>query len=105
MSLLEADPYLSYTPSLIGCGAVALARLILNYEVIWPENMFELTKYSLNDLIPVLKHLNQTYKTAPHSQQSAIRTKYKSARYVNVLDIVNNIYIVLNYLKMLPTIV
>jgi len=87
MSLLEADPYLSYTPSLIGCGAVALARLILNYEVIWPENMFELTKYSLNDLIPVLKHLNQTYKTAPHSQQSAIRTKYKSARYHSVSEI------------------
>lgn len=87
MSLLEADPYLSYTPSLIGCGAVALARLILDYEVIWPENMSELTSYSLNDLIPVLKHLNQTYKTAPHSQQSAIRSKYKSARYHSVSEI------------------
>lgn len=92
MSLLEADPYLSYTPSMIGCGAVALARLILDYEVIWPENMAELTNYSLNDLIPVLKHLNHTYKTAPHSQQTAIRSKYKSARYVDVLFIVFDIY-------------
>jgi len=81
MSLLEADPYLSYTPSMIGCGAVALARLILDYEDIWPQNMSELSEYSLNDLIPVLKHLNQTYKGAPHSQQTAIRLKYKSARY------------------------
>ncbi|XP_022178942.1 cyclin-A2 [Myzus persicae] len=94
MSLLEADPYLSYTPSMIGCGAVALARLILEYEVIWPENMAELTNYSLNDLIPVLKHLNHTYKTAPHSQQSAIRSKYKSARYHSVSEIEYNDLIV-----------
>ncbi|XP_015374955.1 PREDICTED: cyclin-A2 [Diuraphis noxia] len=87
MSLLEADPYLSYTPSIIGCGAVALARLILDYEVIWPEDMAELTNYSLNDLIPVLRHLNHTYKNAPHSQQSAIRSKYKSARYHSVSEI------------------
>lgn len=70
---------------MIGCGSVALARLILDYDVIWPEDMSELTNYCLNDLIPVLKHLNQTYKAAPHSQQSAIRSKYKSARYVDVL--------------------
>ncbi|XP_001942828.2 cyclin-A2 [Acyrthosiphon pisum] len=94
MSLLEADPYLSYTPSIIGCGAVALARLILDYEVIWPENMAELTNYSLNDLIPILKHLNHTYKTAPHSQQSAIRSKYKSARYHSVSEIEYNDLIV-----------
>jgi len=87
MSLLEADPYLSYTPSMIGCGAVALARLILDYEDIWPQNMSELSEYSLNDLIPVLKHLNQTYKGAPHSQQTAIRLKYKSARYHCVSEI------------------
>lgn len=82
LSLLEADPYLQYTPSMIGCGAIALARLILDYEDIWPEDMFKLTNYCLNDLIPVLKHLNQTYKSAPHTQQTAIRLKYKSTRYV-----------------------
>lgn len=80
MSLLEADPYLSYAPSMIGCGAVALARLILDYEDIWPRNMAELSNYCLNDLVPVLKHLNQTYKNAPHTQQTAIRLKYKSAK-------------------------
>lgn len=80
MSLLEADPYLSYAPSMIGSGAVALARLILNYEEIWPKNMEQLSNYCLNDLIPVLKHLNQTYKNAPHTQQTAIRLKYKSAK-------------------------
>lgn len=67
---------------MIGCGAIALARLILNCENIWPEEMSELTNYSLNDLIPVLKHLNQTYKGAAHTQQTAIRLKYKSTRYV-----------------------
>lgn len=84
MSLLEADPYLSYTPSMIGCGAVALARLILDYENIWPKEMSDLTTYCLNDLIPILKHLNTTYKGAPHTQQSAIRMKYKSTRYISV---------------------
>lgn len=82
LSLLEADPYLSYTPSMIGCGAVALARLILENEDIWPKEMSDLTNYCLNDLIPILKHLNQTYKGAVHVQQNAIRLKYKSARYV-----------------------
>lgn len=82
LSLLEADPYLSYTPSMIGSGAIALARLILEYEDIWPEEMSIITCYSLNDLIPILKHLNQTYKSAPHTQQTAIRLKYKSAKYV-----------------------
>lgn len=90
MTLLEADPYLSYAPSMIGCGAVALARLILDYENIWPENMAELSNYNLNDLIPVLKHLNQTYKGAPHAQQTAIRLKYKSARYVSILASIIN---------------
>jgi len=87
LSLLEADPYLSYLPSMIGCGAVALARLILDYENIWPKEMSELTNYSLNDLIPILKHLNQTYKGAPHNQQTAIRLKYKSARYVLLTNV------------------
>lgn len=82
LSLLEADPYLSYLPSMISCGAVALARLILNYEHIWPTEMSKLTNYTLNDLIPILKHLNQTYKGAPHTQQTSIRMKYKSTRYV-----------------------
>lgn len=66
---------------MISSGAVALSRLILEYEDIWPEEMSNLTKYSLNDLTPVLKHLNQTYKNAPHLQQTAIRLKYKSSRY------------------------
>ncbi|XP_025415048.1 cyclin-A2 [Sipha flava] len=87
LSLLEADPYLSFVPSMIGCGAVALARLILEYEDIWPKEMSDLTNYCLNDLIPILKHLNQTYKGALHIQQNAIRLKYKSTRYHCVSDI------------------
>ncbi|XP_050521594.1 cyclin-A2 [Daktulosphaira vitifoliae] len=87
LSLLEADPFLLYTPSMIGSGAVALSRLILDYEDIWTEEMSQLTNYSLNDLIPVLKHLNQTYKNAPHLQQTAIRLKYKSTRYHCVSEI------------------
>lgn len=85
LSLLEADPYLAYTPSIISCGAVALARLILDYENIWSEDMSKLTNYSLNDLIPVLKHLNQTYKSAPQVQQTSIRLKYKTARCVHFI--------------------
>lgn len=74
---------------MVGCGAVALARLILGNEDIWPEEMSELTHYSLNDLIPILKHLNQTYKGAPHLQQTAIRLKYKSARYILFMNVVS----------------
>lgn len=67
---------------MIACGAVALARLILEHENIWTDEMSKLTNYNLNDLIPVLKHLNETYKGALSVQQTAIRLKYKSVRYV-----------------------
>lgn len=89
--MLEADPYLSYSPSMVGCGAVALAKLILDNEDIWPEEMSSLTNYSLNDLLPILKHLNQTYKGAAHTQQAAIRMKYKSSRYILCVGINKNI--------------
>lgn len=69
-------------PSMVGCGAIALARLILGSAVIWPEEMSEITNYVLNDLIPVLKCLNQTYTNVQHAKQSAIRLKYTSARYI-----------------------
>lgn len=81
---------------MIGCGAVALAKLILENEDIWPEEMSKLTNYCLNDLLPVLKHLNQTYKGAAHTQQAAIRSKYKSSRYIIFYIIkVFNIFLIL----------
>lgn len=68
---------------MIGSGSIAIARLILKYEDIWPEDMSEITKYSLNDLIPILKHLYQTYNVGQHaSQPTAIKLKYKCPKYV-----------------------
>lgn len=88
LTLLEADPYLSIMPSMVGCGVIALARYILGNEVIWPIEMSEVTNYFLNDLIPVLKHLNQTYKNVQQAQQSAIRLKYASLRYIMLMNVV-----------------
>lgn len=81
MSLLEPDPYLLFMPSMVACGAILLAKLILENDDLWPEEMSNLTNYCLNDLIPVLKYLNQTYKSAACTQQATtIRLKFKSPR-------------------------
>lgn len=76
-------------PSKIGCGAIALARLILGNKVIWPIEMSNITNYFLSDLVPVLNNLNQTYKSVQYTQQTAIRLKYTSVRYVMFTNVVS----------------
>lgn len=77
-------------PSIIGCGAISLAMLILENEDIWPEEMSTLTKYCLNDLIPVLQDLNCTYKGSISictQLTAATRLKFKSPKCVYCIHI------------------
>ncbi|XP_054729744.1 G2/mitotic-specific cyclin-A-like [Anastrepha obliqua] len=86
LSLLEADPYLRFLPSLISAAAHALARHLLDYTI-WTVELKELTTYSLEDLKEVLLHLCKSHNAATKLPQQAIQEKYKADKYKKVSTI------------------
>ncbi|KAM6076079.1 cyclin-A2 [Chlamydotis macqueenii] len=87
LSLIDADPYLKYLPSVIAAAAFHLAGYTISGQT-WPESLCEVTGYTLEDIKPCLMDLHNTYlKAAQHTQQS-IREKYKSTKYhgVSLID-------------------
>ncbi|XP_061300053.1 cyclin-A2 isoform X1 [Pezoporus flaviventris] len=87
LSLIDADPYLKYLPSVIAAAAFHLAGYTITGQT-WPESLCKVTGYSLEDIKPCLLDLHKTYlKAAQHTQQS-IREKYKGTKYhgVSLID-------------------
>ncbi|NWW50526.1 CCNA2 protein, partial [Pedionomus torquatus] len=87
LSLIDADPYLKYLPSIIAAAAFHLAGYTITGQT-WPESLCKVTGYTLEDIKPCLMDLHMTYlKAAQHTQQS-IREKYKSTKYhgVSLID-------------------
>ncbi|NXK90556.1 CCNA2 protein, partial [Formicarius rufipectus] len=87
LSLIDADPYLKYLPSVTAAAAFLLADYTLTGRT-WPESLCKATGYTLEDIKPCLVDLHNTYlKAAQHTQQS-IREKYKSTKYheVSLID-------------------
>ncbi|NWH63669.1 CCNA2 protein, partial [Geococcyx californianus] len=87
LSLIDADPYLKYLPSVTAAAAFHLAGYTITGQT-WPESLCKVTGYTLEDIKPCLMDLHQTYlKAAQHTQQS-IREKYKSTKYhgVSLID-------------------
>ncbi|NXS51903.1 CCNA2 protein, partial [Brachypteracias leptosomus] len=87
LSLIDADPYLKYLPSVIAAAAFHLADYTITGQT-WPESLCKVTGYTLEDIKPCLIDLHKTYlKAAQHTQQS-IREKYKSTKYhgVSLID-------------------
>uniref|UniRef100_A0A663F2L3 Cyclin-A2 n=2 Tax=Aquila chrysaetos chrysaetos TaxID=223781 RepID=A0A663F2L3_AQUCH len=87
LSLIDADPYLKYLPSVIAAAAFHLASYTITGQT-WPESLCKVTGYTLEDIKPCLVDLHKTYlKAAQHTQQS-IREKYKSTKYhgVSLID-------------------
>ncbi|NWY17288.1 CCNA2 protein, partial [Aphelocoma coerulescens] len=87
LSLIDADPYLKYLPSVIAAAAFHLADYTLTGQT-WPESLCKVTGYTLEDIKPCLIDLHNTYlRAAQHTQQS-IREKYKSTKYhgVSLID-------------------
>ncbi|XP_019330232.1 PREDICTED: cyclin-A2 [Aptenodytes forsteri] len=87
LSLIDADPYLKYLPSVIAAAAFHLAGYTITGQT-WPESLCKVTGYTLEDIKPCLVDLHKTYlKAAQHTQQS-IREKYKSTKYhgVSLID-------------------
>lgn len=83
LSLLEADPYLHFLPSILAASSVALARHTLNEEV-WPHELELSSGYSLQDLKACIICLQRTFNNANNIQQQAIQEKYKSSKFGHV---------------------
>ncbi|KAI6069513.1 Cyclin-A2 isoform X2 [Aix galericulata] len=79
LTLIDADPYLKYLPSVIAAAAFHLAGYTITGQT-WPESLCKVTGYTLEHIKPCLMDLHRTYlKAAQHTQQS-IREKYKSTK-------------------------
>lgn len=63
LSLIDADPYLKYLPSVIA-AAFHLALYTVTGQS-WPESLVQKTGYTLKTLKPCLLDLHQTYLRAP----------------------------------------
>ncbi|KAM5277654.1 cyclin-A1 isoform 2-T7 [Hipposideros larvatus] len=83
LSLLEADPFLKYLPSLIAAAAYCLANYTVN-RLFWPETLAAFTGYSLSEIVPCLSELHKACLDIPRRPQQAIREKYKASKYMHV---------------------
>nr|7MKX_B Chain B, Cyclin-A2 [Homo sapiens]7MKX_D Chain D, Cyclin-A2 [Homo sapiens] len=83
LSLIDADPYLKYLPSVIAGAAFHLALYTVTGQS-WPESLIRKTGYTLESLKPCLMDLHQTYLKAPQHAQQSIREKYKNSKYHGV---------------------
>nr|XP_020637129.1 cyclin-A2 [Pogona vitticeps] len=87
LSLIDADPYLKYLPSVIAAAAFHIANYTISGKT-WTDSLTEVTGYTLENLKPCLVDLHRTYcRAAQHTQQS-IREKYKAVKYnaVSLID-------------------
>jgi cyclin A len=79
LTLLDAEAFLPFAPSLLGAAAVALSRHTLGLAA-WEDFMVEKTGYSVDDLKECLVRLHSTFSKAPDMAQQAIKEKYKNAK-------------------------
>ncbi|XP_049298829.1 G2/mitotic-specific cyclin-A [Anopheles funestus] len=86
LSLLEADPYLTYKPSKIAAAALALARRALDLPM-WSKMLENNTGYTLQEMKDIIMDLNKTHIDAATMQPQAIQEKYKSKTYHEVATI------------------
>jgi len=83
LSLVDSDPFLKYLPSQTAASAYVLA----NHTVTggsWSKTLVEATGYTLEDLMPGVLDLHQTYLSAATHAQQSVREKYKSSKYHEV---------------------
>ncbi|KAE8287424.1 Cyclin-A1 [Larimichthys crocea] len=83
LSLLEIDPFLQYTPSVVAAGAYCLAAYTVNRSL-WPDSLHTFTGYTIADIGPCVTDLHKLYISAHSYPQQTIRKKYKSLKYCHV---------------------
>ncbi|XP_029367909.1 cyclin-A2 [Echeneis naucrates] len=86
LSLIDSDPFLKYLPSQTAAAAYILANNTVTGGS-WPQSLSEMSGYSLEDLMPCVEDLHQTYLNAPQHAQQAVQEKYKAPKYLSVSSI------------------
>ena len=79
LSLVDAEAFMQFVPSIKASAAVALARHTLGLAA-WEEAMVQKTGYNVEDFKECLIRLHETFEQAPNLPQQAIREKYRAAR-------------------------
>ncbi|XP_015272579.1 PREDICTED: LOW QUALITY PROTEIN: cyclin-A2 [Gekko japonicus] len=80
LSLIDADPFLKYLPSVIAAAAFHIANYTITGRT-WPESLVKVTGYTIESLQPCLMDLHQTYHRAAQHTQQSVREKYKTLKY------------------------
>ncbi|XP_034746222.1 cyclin-A1 isoform X2 [Etheostoma cragini] len=83
LSLLEIDPFLQYTPSIMAAGAYCLATYTVNRSL-WPDSLHAFSGYTMTEIVPCMTDLHKLYLSAESHPLQAIREKYKSSKYCHV---------------------
>lgn len=86
LSLLDADPFLTYLPSKISAGALALSRYTLDLPI-WSRMLETNTGYQLEQLKDIILDLNKVHQKAESLAQQAIQEKFKGSKYMQVATI------------------
>lgn len=86
LSLLDADPFLTYVPSKISAGALALSRYTLDLPI-WSRMLETNTGYQLEELKDIILDLNKVHQKAESLAQQAIQEKFKGSKYMQVATI------------------
>lgn len=79
-SLLDADVFLKFLPSITAAGSLALANYILGYGM-WDEALVASTGYYLKELIDIISCLYNKCVSMSTCPQQAIFEKYKAPKY------------------------
>ncbi len=79
LTLMDAQTYLHFLPSVIGAASVALSRHTLGLAA-WDSAMTAKTGYQIDDFKECLISLHDTFTNAPEYPQQAIREKYKNEK-------------------------
>ncbi|XP_050311169.1 G2/mitotic-specific cyclin-A-like [Anthonomus grandis grandis] len=82
--LLEGEEYLNVLPSKLAASCIALARYTLAETRPWPKKFQEQFGYTVQQLSPVLKKQQKTFRDRPAKEQKAIQTKYVGEKYDKV---------------------
>ncbi|XP_053297742.1 cyclin-A1 [Pleuronectes platessa] len=83
LSLMEIEPFLHYTSSIVAAAAFCLALYTVN-ESLWPDSLSLFTAYTMADIGPCLNELHKLFIRAESHPQQAITKKYKSSKYCHV---------------------
>lgn len=86
LSMLDADPFLTYLPSTISAGALALSRYTLDLPI-WSRMLETNTGYQLEDLKDIILDLNKVHQKTETLGQQAIQEKFKASKYMQVATI------------------